>query len=187
MLADGRYRTAEGKLTRFDPCRERVCFRRFRGWKQKTARLVASNSLAQNKALLFVCILLGGCRSRQGDPKPSIEFTQLPPAGQGSPDLLHTIEGRVTGAHRSRVRPSGHSRWQHSQFGILAGDLWQCRRGRETASVAAVGRLLRPGHAGHDLDGGSSQKSVATQSAPCAAWEIRNHATVLLSMYTCGP
>ncbi len=98
MLADGRYRTAEGKLTRFDPCRERVCFRRFRGWKQKTARLVASNSLAQNKALLFVCILLGGCRSRQGDPKPSIEFTQLPPAGQGSPDLLHTIEGRVTGA-----------------------------------------------------------------------------------------
>src|SRR5438874_413165 len=56
------------------------------------------NSLAQNKALLFVCILLGGCRSRQGDPKPSIEFTQLPPAGQGSPDLLHTIEGRVTGA-----------------------------------------------------------------------------------------
>ena len=29
---------------------------------------------------------------------PSIEFTRLPPAGEGSPDVVDTIEGKVTGA-----------------------------------------------------------------------------------------
>jgi len=29
---------------------------------------------------------------------PSIEFTRLPPAGEGSPEIIHTIEGRVKAA-----------------------------------------------------------------------------------------
>jgi hypothetical protein len=42
-----------------------------------------------------VWILLSGCRSNQAGIEPSIEFTRLPPAGDGSPDKLYPIEGRV--------------------------------------------------------------------------------------------
>ena len=31
-------------------------------------------------------------------PPPSITFTRIPPAAKGGPDVLDTIEGRVTGA-----------------------------------------------------------------------------------------
>ena len=87
------------ELTRFAPCRKRVCFRRFNRWKLKTATLAGLNSLARKRALLlFFCILLSGCRSRQGVPGPSIEFTKIPLAGEGGPDKLDTIEGRVTRA-----------------------------------------------------------------------------------------
>jgi len=61
--------------------------------------LAGSSGLRRKSALLlFFWIFASGCHSRQSDPKPSIEFTQLPPAGQGNPDVLNTIEGRVTGA-----------------------------------------------------------------------------------------
>jgi hypothetical protein len=39
-----------------------------------------------------------GCRSPQAQVAPSIEFTRLPPAGEGSSYLLRPIAGRVTGA-----------------------------------------------------------------------------------------
>jgi hypothetical protein len=39
-----------------------------------------------------------GCRSQQAQIAPSIEFTRLPPAGEGSQYLLRPIAGRVTGA-----------------------------------------------------------------------------------------
>jgi hypothetical protein len=42
--------------------------------------------------------LLSGCQSPQAHVEPSIEFTKLPPSGEGSPDKFHLIEGRVTGA-----------------------------------------------------------------------------------------
>jgi hypothetical protein len=48
--------------------------------------------------LIFGCILLGGCRARQTTARPFIEFTKLPEAGEGGPDKLDIIEGRVTGA-----------------------------------------------------------------------------------------
>jgi hypothetical protein len=52
---------------------------------------------------MILCIGVSGCRSRPEAP-PSIEFTHLPPAGDGSPDMADTIEGRVTGAHpKARV------------------------------------------------------------------------------------
>jgi hypothetical protein len=49
-------------------------------------------------ALGFICLAGIGCRAPQPQAPPSIEFTRLPPAGEGSPEILHTIEGRVKGA-----------------------------------------------------------------------------------------
>jgi hypothetical protein len=46
----------------------------------------------------FTCLLAICCRSPHAQVAPSIEFTRLPPAGEGSPDILRTIEGRVKGA-----------------------------------------------------------------------------------------
>jgi signal transduction histidine kinase len=86
-------------LTRFDPCRKRVCFRRLYRRKRKKATLTASNSLAREKALLFFfCLLLTGCRSRHSVPGPTIEFTRVPTAAEGGPDKTDIIEGRVIGA-----------------------------------------------------------------------------------------
>ena len=48
--------------------------------------------------LLLACIVLSGCRSRQGTTGPSIEFTKIPPAAQGGRERTDTIAGRVTGA-----------------------------------------------------------------------------------------
>jgi hypothetical protein len=45
--------------------------------------------------LSLSCILLCGCRSPHPRGTPSIEFTKLPPSGEGSPDRLDPIEGRV--------------------------------------------------------------------------------------------
>jgi hypothetical protein len=46
----------------------------------------------------FTCLLAICCRSPHEQVAPSIEFTRLPPAGEGSPDILRAIEGRVKGA-----------------------------------------------------------------------------------------
>ena len=84
---------------RFAPCRKRVCFRRFDGWKLRTSPLAVLDSLARERALLlFFCILLSSCRSRQDVRGPSIEFTKIPPASQGGRERVDTISGRVVGA-----------------------------------------------------------------------------------------
>jgi hypothetical protein len=44
------------------------------------------------------CVVLASCRSVALPPEPSIEFTRVPALGEGSPDKLDPIEGRVTGA-----------------------------------------------------------------------------------------
>ncbi len=86
-------------MTRFVPCRERVCFRHFDRWKLKTATLAVLSRLARGLALLlFFCILLSGCRARQDVLRPSIEFTKIPPAAQGGRERVDTISGRVVGA-----------------------------------------------------------------------------------------
>lgn len=41
---------------------------------------------------------LTGCGISKASVEPSIAFTQVPPAGDGSPDKLEEIDGRVTGA-----------------------------------------------------------------------------------------
>jgi hypothetical protein len=45
-----------------------------------------------------VSSLLAGCRAPLPRGAPSIEFTKLPPSGEGSPDRLDPIEGRVINA-----------------------------------------------------------------------------------------
>jgi ligand-binding sensor domain-containing protein/signal transduction histidine kinase len=47
-------------------------------------------------------LLLSACRSAQARSEPSIEFSRVPRAGDGSPDKLDKIEGRVTGAKSGR-------------------------------------------------------------------------------------
>ena len=44
------------------------------------------------------CALFGGCRARQDNLGPYIEFTRVPLAEEGGPDRLDVIEGRVRGA-----------------------------------------------------------------------------------------
>jgi signal transduction histidine kinase len=49
--------------------------------------------------LAICCMLSGGCRARQTNAGPFVEFTRVPLAEEGGPDKLDVIEGRVGGAH----------------------------------------------------------------------------------------
>ncbi len=61
--------------------------------------MFGSKQSSLDKALLLgLCVLLAGCGARNKNGAPSIEFTRIPPAGEGGPDKLASIEGRVTGA-----------------------------------------------------------------------------------------
>jgi hypothetical protein len=87
------------EMARFRACCKRVCFRRFVRWKVKKITLSALDSRARKRAFfLFLCFLLNGCRASHSRQKPSIEFTKVPPAREGGPTTLETIEGRVLGA-----------------------------------------------------------------------------------------
>jgi hypothetical protein len=46
----------------------------------------------------LACLLCAACRAPQAAVAPSIQFTHLPPAGEGNAFVLQTISGRVTGA-----------------------------------------------------------------------------------------
>jgi hypothetical protein len=46
----------------------------------------------------LVCLGLSGCRSSPDRGEPAIEFTRVPVSGEGNPDKLEAIEGRVSGA-----------------------------------------------------------------------------------------
>jgi signal transduction histidine kinase len=52
----------------------------------------------EKAVLLSFCVLLVGCGARNTNSGPSVEFTKIPVAGEGGPDKLDTIEGRVGGA-----------------------------------------------------------------------------------------
>src|SRR5215467_5082077 len=45
-----------------------------------------------------VCLLACSCGAPHAEVAASIEFTDLPPAAEGSPDILHPIAGRVRNA-----------------------------------------------------------------------------------------
>ena len=48
--------------------------------------------------MIICCILLNGCRSRQTDATPRIEFSKVPLLDEGGTGKIDVIEGRVTGA-----------------------------------------------------------------------------------------
>jgi signal transduction histidine kinase len=61
----------------------------------------AASPLAWTGILLLAacCMLAGGCRTRQVNAGPYVEFTRVPLAEEGGTDKLDVIEGRVGGAH----------------------------------------------------------------------------------------
>ena len=59
------------------------------------------------------CLLVPGCKWHAGN-KPVIEFTRVPPAGEGGPDKLDAIEGKVKGALPG----------QHIVLYAKAGSIW---------------------------------------------------------------
>ena len=61
-----------------------------------SARLVGRGVLG------IMCLLAIGCRSPHDQVPPEIEFIRLPPAGEGSPDIVYPIQGRVKGAQRGQ-------------------------------------------------------------------------------------
>jgi len=79
-------------LVRFAPSGSKQDYLR-RLIRRKAATLATQSSLA----LIFACILLGGCHSQKGKQGPSIEFTKIPPAAQGGRERVDTIAGRVKG------------------------------------------------------------------------------------------
>ena len=82
----------------FNSSRKQVCRRCFGWWKFAIARLAPFSNWGRERAvLLFFCVFLSGCYGQSGF-KPSIEFTKVPPAREGGPTTIDTIEGRVVGA-----------------------------------------------------------------------------------------
>jgi hypothetical protein len=50
----------------------------------------------------LVCLALSSCHQSQDVTEPSIEINRVPTTGEGSPDKLEPIGGRVKGAHQGR-------------------------------------------------------------------------------------
>lgn len=50
----------------------------------------------------MLCLLVNGCERPLDRQPPSIEFTKLPPAAEGSPTDLYPIQGRVNGARKGQ-------------------------------------------------------------------------------------
>src|SRR5438045_3963696 len=57
-----------------------------------------SESIPNLTVAVLVCLSLSCCRFSRDRSEPFIEFTRVPPSGEGSPDKLESIEGRVSGA-----------------------------------------------------------------------------------------
>ncbi len=57
-----------------------------------------SNGQAAAAAASVACLLASGCPAPISQSAPTIQFTRLPPAGEGSSAILNPIEGRVIGA-----------------------------------------------------------------------------------------
>lgn len=56
------------------------------------------SQLTFSVTIALACLGLSGCRAYQGRGEPSIEFSRVPTSGEGNPDQLEPIEGRVLGA-----------------------------------------------------------------------------------------
>jgi hypothetical protein len=52
--------------------------------------------------LAFTWLTITSCRSPQATPTPTIQFSQIPPAGDGSPVRTEAVAGHVTGARKGQ-------------------------------------------------------------------------------------
>jgi hypothetical protein len=98
----------------------------------------------------ILSLLAIGCRSAPVPVPPSIEFTSLPPAGEGSPDTLYPIQGRVKNAHSGQriVLFARSGMWwiqptvEHPFTTIQRDSAWQ----NSTHPGTAYAALLVDGH-----------------------------------------
>ncbi len=67
---------------------------------------------------ILACSLLTTCRAVRAQNRPSIEFTRVPPAGEGSQERMEPIAGHVTGARPGEriVLFSRSGRWWVQPF-----------------------------------------------------------------------
>ena len=82
-------RAAPGGFTTISPLSEQETMRRFVHLSQPALSVIVA---------VLACLGLSGCRSSQDRGEPSIEFSRVPASGEGNPDKLEAIEGRVSGA-----------------------------------------------------------------------------------------
>jgi hypothetical protein len=75
---------------------------RDRGRLGRGVRLIrnagSATSIGCRICLVLLLVSLAGCRPRQREVGPTVEFTKIPPAAQGGRERVDTISGRVTGA-----------------------------------------------------------------------------------------
>jgi hypothetical protein len=112
----------------------------------------AKRSRAAALAAVFaaMCVFVVGCQGKPAVP-PSIEFSIVPPASDGGPDMLEPIAGRVTGARpgqRIVLFSKGGIWWVQpftgQPFTTIAGDsTWKSKihLGTEYAAL-----LVEPGY-----------------------------------------
>ena len=75
------------------------------------AQVPGRTPFSPSRALLVgLCVVLAGCGARNANVAPTIEFIKVPHAGEGGPDKVETIEGRVSGA-RSGEQIVLYARW----------------------------------------------------------------------------
>ncbi len=94
----------------------------------------------------LACLAMCNCQRLERHEKPSIEFSRVPPADEGSQEKMETIEGRVKGAHPGDriVLFSRSGRWWVQPFAdqpftaILPDATWKS----STHPGAAYGALL---------------------------------------------
>jgi hypothetical protein len=61
-------------------------------------RLFRSQTVLASFLATLAGLPLSDCRALRHPEEPSIEFSRVPPAGEGNDEILETIQGRVTGA-----------------------------------------------------------------------------------------
>src|SRR5580704_10846451 len=145
-------------------------------------------------ALCLAGLLLNGCQSTLTHDAPSIEFTRVPPAGEGDPEAVDTIEGRVKGARpdqqivlfaRSGVwwveplvtapfTPIKDSKWKNvthpgSSYAALLVD----SRYRPPEKLAALPEKGGPVAAVAIVEGGVPRVPLKTLQFGGYQWEIR--------------
>jgi hypothetical protein len=67
---------------------------------RRGSRTMLFERASSTLALLFLyTFLVAGCQFQRHTPDQSVQFTRVPPATKGGPDVLDIIEGRVIGAN----------------------------------------------------------------------------------------